>query len=61
MACNVVAGQFIPNTLRNYFTPDDRKNRMINLLDLAFPTSALIELRKDYQQEIEAILAQPAR
>lgn len=61
MACNVVAGQFIPNALRNYATPDKRKGRLVNLLDLAIPTSALSELRSDYQREIDAILAQPAR
>lgn len=61
MACNVVAGQFIPNTLRNYHSVDERKGRLVNLLDLAFPTSALTELRSSYQEEIDAILAQPAR
>jgi hypothetical protein len=61
MACNVVAGQFIPNTLRNYPSANDRKGRLVNLLELAFPTSALTELRPKYQEEIDFILAQPAR
>ncbi|WP_160120022.1 coiled-coil domain-containing protein [Rhodovarius lipocyclicus] len=61
MACNVVAGHFIPNTLRNYATPDDRKARLVNLLDLAYPTSALTELRADYNREIAAILEQAPR
>ncbi len=61
MACNVVAGQFIPNTLRNYPTKDDRKGRLVNLLELAFPTTALTELRSEYQAEIDVILAQPPR
>ncbi len=61
MACNVVEGQFIPNTLRNYATSDKRKARLVNLLELGSPTSALNDLRPEYQAAIDTILAQPAR
>lgn len=61
MACNVVEGQFIPNTLRDYHTPDARRARLINLIDLGAPTSALTELKTNYQTAIDDILSQPAR
>jgi hypothetical protein len=61
MACNVVEGQFIPNTLRDYHTPAAREARLVNLLDLAAPTTALTELRGKYRQAIDTILSQDAR
>lgn len=60
LACNVVAGDFIPNTLRNYPNIDARKERLVNLLDLASPTTALTELRPSYQKEIDILLNQSA-
>lgn len=61
MACNIVEGQFIPNTLRNYKTPAKRRKRLLNLIELAFPTTALTQLRPSYQTAVNNVLAQDAR
>ncbi len=61
MAVNIVAGQFIPNTLRNYPSEPKRKKRLVNLIELGFPTTALTQLKTDYQAAVTNILALPAR
>lgn len=61
LACNVVEGAFIPSTLKSMPTYRGRKRRIINLLDLAAPTTALSELRKEYAAAVDAILRVDAR
>lgn len=61
MAVNVVEGQFIPNTLRNYSSELKKKKRLVNLIDLGYPTQALTQLRANYQAAVTSILAQPPR
>lgn len=61
LACNIVEGAFIPNTLRDYQSSDARAGRLVNLIDLAAPTAALNALRSDYRAAVDKILAQEAR
>ncbi len=61
LACNIVEGAFIPNTLRAYKSADTRLGRLVNLVDLAAPTAALVTLRKEYKDAVTKILAQEAR
>jgi len=61
LACNVVEGAFIPNTLRAYKSSSARSARTVNLLDLAAPTAALVQLRDEYRQAISKILSEKAR
>ena len=61
LACNIVEGAFIPNTLRAYPSSDARAGRLVNLMDLAAPTAALLTLRADYRAAVDRILAQDAR
>ncbi|MDF3212486.1 hypothetical protein EN962_22850 [Mesorhizobium sp. M7A.F.Ca.CA.001.09.2.1] len=61
LACNVVEGAFIPNTLRAYKTLDARTGRLVNLIHLAAPTAALITLRKEYERTVAKILNEEAR
>lgn len=61
LACNIVEGAFIPNTLRAYKNTDDRSGRLVNLVDLAAPTAALVTLRGEYKAAVSNILAQEAR
>lgn len=61
LACNIVEGAFIPNTLRAYKSVDARSGRLVNLVDLAAPTAALVALRAAYQTAVTTILAQDAR
>ena len=55
LACNIVEGGFIPHTLARFDTPA-RPSRVVNLLQQALPTQALIELRPLYQQKVSEIL-----
>ncbi|MCW2249304.1 seryl-tRNA synthetase [Azospirillum fermentarium] len=61
LACNIVDGAFIPHTLRAYKTPDARSGRVVNLIDLAAPTAALVALQNEYRFAVDKILAQDAR
>ncbi|HEX8191576.1 MAG TPA: hypothetical protein VF552_01620 [Allosphingosinicella sp.] len=61
LACNIVEGAFIPNTLRGYSTPEARGGRLVNLMELGAPTAALIELRSDYREAVAKVLAQDAQ
>ena len=61
LACNIVEGAFIPNTLRAYKSADARSGRLVNLVDLAAPTAALVTLRGEYKAAVTKILAQEAR
>jgi len=58
LACNVVEGAFIPHTLRQYPTVDQRYSRLVNLIDLAVPTAALKELNDEYKAAVEKIIGQ---
>lgn len=61
LACNIVEGAFIPNTLKYYATRDARSDRLVNLMELAAPTAALIAMRKDYRDAVDRIMEQAAR
>jgi hypothetical protein len=61
LACNVVEGGLIPNSLRKYTTKKERTKRLVNLLEAAMPTTALQQLRGEYQAKVEAILRQKGR
>lgn len=61
LACNIVEGDFIPHTLRAYKSFEARAGRLINLIELAAPTAALVTLRGDYQAKVAKILAQEAQ
>ncbi len=56
LACNIVEGGFIPRALSNYKLKD-RRSRVVNLIDEATPTQALKELRPEYTQKVNEILA----
>jgi hypothetical protein len=56
LACNIVEGAFLPNTLQNYPNASSRRSRTVDLLDNAAPTAALQELRPAYRTAIEEIL-----
>jgi len=56
LACNIVEGSFIPNTL-GAFAKSERRHRVINLIEQATPTQALTDLRPLYLNKIEEILA----
>ncbi len=58
LACNIVDGAFIPFTLQSYKTSEARLGRVINLMDLATPTAALVALRADYQKAVDKIVSQ---
>jgi predicted nucleic acid-binding Zn-ribbon protein len=60
LACNIVEGGFIPNTLRGSASLEARKSRVVNLLKLAVPTAALIEFHRAYEEKVETILKQQA-
>jgi hypothetical protein len=53
LACNIVEGGFIPHTLKNY--ANNPEARVIDLLDQAVPTAALLELRPQYQKKVDEI------
>ncbi|SHL59696.1 hypothetical protein SAMN05518668_1026 [Sphingobium sp. YR657] len=55
LACNIVEGSFIPETLQNY-ADEAKRARVINLLDQAVPTAALETLRPLYMAKITQIL-----
>lgn len=55
LACNIVEGDFIPHTLGAY-QEKARAGRIVNLLEQAIPTQALVTLRPLYQSKIDEIL-----
>ena len=55
LACNIIEGAFVPNTLSNY-QAKDRNSRVINLIEQAAPTQALTDLRPQYIQKVKDIL-----
>lgn len=59
LACNIVEGGFIPHTLSAYAN-DQRRSRVVNLIEQATPTQALIKLRPLYVAKVDEILAQDA-
>lgn len=61
LACNVIEGGFIPNTLRKYRGYNGRKKRLINLLELGVSTAALEALNSKYINKVESILQQKPR
>jgi hypothetical protein len=58
LACNIVEGAFIPHTLQAYKTPEARFGRVVNLMDLAAPTAALVALRTEYRNAVDKIVSQ---
>jgi hypothetical protein len=58
LACNIVDGAFIPNTLRHFRGKIAKKARVVNLLEIAAPTAALSRLRRRYRDKLDKILAQ---
>lgn len=61
LACNIVEGGFIPQTLRLFPTAEARRNRVVNLIKSATPTAALRELRPEYERKVEEILSERPR
>lgn len=57
LACNIVEGGFIPRTLSSY-PKDQRRSHVVNLIEQATPTQALINLRPQYIAKVDEILAQ---
>lgn len=57
LACNIVEGGFIPHTLSAY-PKDQRRTHIVNLIEHATPTQALINLRPQYIAKVEEILSQ---
>lgn len=57
LACNIVEGGFIPRTLSAY-PKDQRRSHIVNLIEQATPTQALINLRPEYIAKVDEILAQ---
>lgn len=61
LACNVVEGGFIPNTLRSYSTLAQRRERVINLIEIATPTATLVGSISEYKQKLVSILRSGTR
>ena len=57
LACNVVEGDFIPETLKYFSTEERRRERLINLIELGAPTAALRTLKEKYLAKIDKILS----
>lgn len=57
LACNIIEGGFIPHTLSAYLK-EQRRSRVVNLIEQAMPTQALINLRDLYMQKVDEILGQ---
>jgi hypothetical protein len=57
LACNIIEGGFIPRTLLNY-PGERRRSRVVNLIEQASPTQALVSLRSLYVAKVDEILAQ---
>lgn len=61
LACNIVEGAFLPNTLQNYSSMASRYARTIDLLENAAPTAALQALRPAYRAAINDIMSSEPR
>ncbi|WP_375306352.1 hypothetical protein WI560_32020 [Bradyrhizobium sp. A11] len=61
LACNVVEGGFIPNTLRSFSTLAQRRERVINLIDIAIPTATLVGSTAEYKTKLASILRSGTR
>lgn len=57
LACNVVEGALIPKSLGNYGDHDEKRARIVNLLEIARPTSTLERLRIEYEEKVEKIIS----
>ena len=58
LTLNLVAGNLIPNLLRQAVIGGDRNERVVDLLAVAAPTAALRSLRSEYQAAKELLLNQ---
>jgi hypothetical protein len=56
LACNVVEGGFIPNTLRSSSSLNERRSRLINLIEIGTPTAALVGSALEYKKKLSTIL-----
>ena len=58
LTLNLIAGNLIPNLLKQAVIKDDRKERVVDLLTIAAPTAALRDLRSEYEATRDLLLNQ---
>lgn len=56
VACNVVDGEFIPTLLHDFSSPAQKRQRLVNLLELGTPTAALRDLSREYASAVTQVL-----
>jgi hypothetical protein len=56
-ASNIIDGKFLPNLLKAYRTDKTRRDRTLNLLEIAAPTPALETKRKEYTAAVNKLFA----
>lgn len=56
VACNVVDGDFIPTLLHKFPSPAQKRERIVNLLELGTPTAALRDLNREYASAVTQVL-----
>lgn len=57
VASNLIDGQLLPEMIKGGIPPEDRDQRLVNLIKVAFPTAALNENRLEYEAELDKLLA----
>ena len=58
VASNIVAGQLIPELLKEAADEGDRANRLVDLLAVAAPTAAVLQHRYEYDEARDQLLNQ---
>ncbi|QQM31718.1 hypothetical protein JET14_05990 [Martelella lutilitoris] len=56
LACNIVEGGLIPNSLKNFQGMGRKRERIVNLVELGAPTAALNVLRSEYNKIVDDLL-----
>jgi hypothetical protein len=57
VACNLVDTPLIPSMLADYPMAGKRKTRVVNLLNLAAPTAAVVHRRQEYDDAYNRVLS----
>ena len=58
IACNIIDGAFIPGVLAKYSSVGEKRERIINLLNIALPTPAVSALKSEYAHKLTSLLRQ---
>ena len=57
LACNIIDGAFLPNTLSAFSGAERKRQRLVNLMELSAPTAALRSLKSEYESAVGNVLA----